>query len=664
MDDLRRARRRPVPARVGTRDPPDRRQRGRRAGDRRSRPGRDPRAGPRRPRARHRAGLVCRASRSRWQSPTGIVQPAYFREEVWLRSFHGGLLVTCGLQNVGDPNVDEGVAHGLHGRVSQHPGARRDVPGRGATRSPSWSRARSGRPTSTAPTCCCVGRSASRPAAELIEIEDEVVNQGYAPAALMLLYHVNAGYPIVADGARLIAPPRDRRGPRRRVGGRGSRSTTEFGPPTDGFPPTVYEHRLAEPEAPWATIGIVNPAHAPTDGIALSVDVPAPPAAPPVAMAHARARDVPDRARTGELRDARASARARRRAPSTSLRRPPRAASTSGWRPTSEQAFAGVVAATRRRERRDVTTSPSITAVDVMTIQAQLPAPVVFGEWIMHTREFALVRVRTDAGVDGLLLHADARRGRGRTDPQDDRAGSTSAARSPSASGRFTIAWRRSLASHAAGIGLRALSIVDLACWDAAAKLADRSIAELLGGHNAPMPATAIIGYPPGTMGPEETGAQTARALRSGLAPIQGADRRDSGAHRRPAARGASGRARRLARAWTRPGSTTTSTRPRHFIESIPDVGLGWFEDVFPPGDAGILRRLCATGSDVPIAQGDEQGGSYYPEALIAAERRRRHPRRLHLHGRHHRRSADHRPGARRPASPSRRTCSRTSTAR
>ena len=43
--------------------------------------------------------------------------------------------------------------------------------------------------------------------AALIEIEDEVVNQGYEPAVLMLLYHVNAGYPVVAEGARLIAPP-------------------------------------------------------------------------------------------------------------------------------------------------------------------------------------------------------------------------------------------------------------------------------------------------------------------------------------------------------------------------------------------------------------------------------------------------------------------------
>ncbi len=35
-----------------------------------------------------------------------------------------------------------------------------------------------------------------------------------------------------------------------------------------------------------------------------------------------------------------------------------------------------------------------IAGVDVMTIQAQLPAPVIFGDWVMKTREFALVRVR------------------------------------------------------------------------------------------------------------------------------------------------------------------------------------------------------------------------------------------------------------------------------
>ena len=55
------------------------------------------------------------------------------------------------------------------------------------------------------------------------------------------------------------------------------------------------------------------------------------------------------------------------------------------------------------------------------------------------------------------------------------------------------------------------------------------------------------------------------------------------------------------------------------FVESIDDVGLGWFEDVFPPGDAGLVRRLRERVS-VPIAMGDEQGGSYYPEALLQAD--------------------------------------------
>lgn len=258
----------------------------------------------------------------------------------------------------------------------------------------------------------------------------------------------------------------------------------------------------------------------------------------------------------------------------------------------------------------------TISAVDVMTIAAQLPAPVIFGEWIMHTREFALVRVRTDAGVNGYsytLTRDGAVAEQIRKTIARVYVGTSISQRERT----FTIAWRRSLASHAAGIGLRALSIVDLACWDAAAKLADRSIADLLGGHNAPMPATAIIGYPPGTMGPKETGAQTAELYATGWrrfkAPIAATPERTAGRLR--SARAAAPDAwLGMDAAWVYEDVDTAAS----FIESIPDVGLGWFEDVFPPGDAGILRRLRDR-INVPIAMGDEQGGIYYPEALIAA---------------------------------------------
>jgi len=258
----------------------------------------------------------------------------------------------------------------------------------------------------------------------------------------------------------------------------------------------------------------------------------------------------------------------------------------------------------------------TITSVEVMTIQARLPAPVIFGEWIMHTREFALVRVRTDGGVDGYsytLTRDGAVAEQIRKTIARVYVGTNVADRERT----FTIAWRRSLASHAAGIGLRALSIVDLACWDAAARLAERSIADLLGGHAVAMPATAIIGYPPGTMGPDETGAQTAELYAAGWrrfkAPIAATPER-SAARLRAARAAAPDAWLGMDAAWVYDDVDAAAA----FIESIPDVGLGWFEDVFPPGDAGQLRRLRDR-IDVPIAMGDEQGGIYYPEALIAA---------------------------------------------
>ena len=53
------------------------------------------------------------------------------------------------------------------------------------------------------------------------------------------------------------------------------------------------------------------------------------------------------------------------------------------------------------------------------------------------------------------------------------------------------------------------------------------------------------------------------------------------------------------------------------FLDSVRDARLGWFEDVFPPGDAAIVADLRARAGGTRIAMGDEQGGSYYPEALL-----------------------------------------------
>jgi hypothetical protein len=43
-----------------------------------------------------------------------------------------------------------------------------------------------------------------------------------------------------------------------------------FVPPTDGFPATVYQHEIPD-DREWATIGVVNPTFAATDGLGVSV---------------------------------------------------------------------------------------------------------------------------------------------------------------------------------------------------------------------------------------------------------------------------------------------------------------------------------------------------------------------------------------------------------
>jgi hypothetical protein len=206
-----------------------------------------------------------------WQSTTGLVHPAYFDEETWLRSFHGGLLTTCGLQNVGMLSRDEGTRYGLHGRMSNIPA--RHVSHRVVERDGNLVAEISGemRETDVFGRDLLLRRRVTLPMGEtVVHIHDEVVNQGYEDAVVMILYHVNVGYPVVAEGARLIGPPAE-------IVGRDERAQdaiaerTHFPPPMDGFEEYVYEHRLREPMAPAARISIANPAHAASDGIGVTV---------------------------------------------------------------------------------------------------------------------------------------------------------------------------------------------------------------------------------------------------------------------------------------------------------------------------------------------------------------------------------------------------------
>jgi hypothetical protein len=206
-----------------------------------------------------------------WQSPTGIVHPAHYDERAWLRSFHGGLLVTCGLQNVGPACVDEGVEHGIHGRVSHIPA--RDVVHRVVEEDGRLVAEVRGtmRETDVYGSDLVLRRTVRFPMGETsLAIADAVTNEGYADAVLMVLYHVNVGWPVVAPGARLLSPASEVV-PRDEPAAALLAEHADYPPPAEGFGQLVYHHRLPDPGAPSATIAIANPAFEPTGGIALSV---------------------------------------------------------------------------------------------------------------------------------------------------------------------------------------------------------------------------------------------------------------------------------------------------------------------------------------------------------------------------------------------------------
>lgn len=258
-----------------------------------------------------------------------------------------------------------------------------------------------------------------------------------------------------------------------------------------------------------------------------------------------------------------------------------------------------------------------IVHVGVATVDAKLPVPVVFGDWIMKTREFAIVRIRLASGHEGWSFTL-TRDGAVAAQIHKLLGGIYLGTSVADREAVFRLAWRRSLASHASGIGLRALSMLDLAAWDAAAKAADQSIATMLGGSALPMPAAAIIGYPPSRMGPDEVFRQTGELYAAGWrrfkAPVAASDQVTAD-RLRAARRAAPDAWIGVDGAWIYEDLDSAVA----FADSVKDLGLGCFEDVFPPGNARLVRGLRER-TDIPIAMGDEQGGSYYPEALIALD--------------------------------------------
>lgn len=192
-----------------------------------------------------------------YQTPVGPVHPAYYESAGlrWLRSFGAGLLTGCGLINVGSPDSELG----LHGRLS-------NTPAEDVSVSKGWENGKyrlcvSGtvREVSFFGANLELKRTISTAMGEnSITICDTVTNRGVRPSPLMLLYHINAGFPLLSE-ASVVEGRIQNTVPRNATSAAGMSEWNRCQRPTDGYAEQCFFHDV-EPEADGtARVTLRNP---------------------------------------------------------------------------------------------------------------------------------------------------------------------------------------------------------------------------------------------------------------------------------------------------------------------------------------------------------------------------------------------------------------------
>lgn len=196
-----------------------------------------------------------------WMSCNGDVAPQFYDAEgfEWLRTWTGGLLTGCGLTNVGGPNDAPGGPHGLHGRVSH-------IPAEEVNTSAAWLDDQTYELAASGQVCqskvfgeklALARRISTRLGTAAIEVRDTIENLGYAPSPLMLLYHVNLGWPLIDDGTILQAEPHTVI-PQTPHAAAGIDDWAKASAPVPGFNEQVYYHDVAPAADGLASMRVVN----------------------------------------------------------------------------------------------------------------------------------------------------------------------------------------------------------------------------------------------------------------------------------------------------------------------------------------------------------------------------------------------------------------------
>lgn len=143
-----------------------------------------------------------------WISHLGATsaQPSSNRGSDWIKTFGGGLMVTCGLDHVGAAEIDDFGERGMHGPISQcaaeiesiiQPDFRTGKMDMSIT-----GRMRQSQPLG--PQLELQRTISARIGESVIRIHDVVSNCGNIATPHMILYHFNFGWPLLDEGTEVF----------------------------------------------------------------------------------------------------------------------------------------------------------------------------------------------------------------------------------------------------------------------------------------------------------------------------------------------------------------------------------------------------------------------------------------------------------------------------
>ena len=209
-----------------------------------------------------------------WKSSTRETSSIYYESKglEWLRTFFGGLLTTCGLTYFGSPTTDNGEELGLHGRISSLPANNiladcrweNDnyimwVQGKVREVRALYEKLELSRKITT---------FMDKPS---ILIEDTVENIGFKSSPLMILYHMNFGFPLLDSTTKLLLPKETRTTSKNETANKGIKSFNEFCEPEDNFDEQVFIHEIAPDKDGNVNLALINSEFNNAEGLGVSI---------------------------------------------------------------------------------------------------------------------------------------------------------------------------------------------------------------------------------------------------------------------------------------------------------------------------------------------------------------------------------------------------------